>query len=205
MLRYVIFFSLVFIIFLSSCASPPMPKAQADIQATVAPWGLGAAELSAMFYAATEAPVVAGSVNQTGQFELNLQATVAADLLELVPACEALSVSNVNAKMNQFSGLVVTKEGAKAGLLAKASSSAVVTDGVRNAGDYYVQFIYADQAVSLKGDCPLAGVPGVFRYDLDLKAGWNEAAFSLLSSVQGVQTLEMSSVVPAAAAWFYRE
>ncbi len=71
-------------------------------------------------------------------------------------------------------------------------------------GDYYIQYIYASTAASVQGDCPLGGVPGIFRFDLNLRRGWNLAVFSLIAKGQEVQTLELASkAVPAEAAWFF--
>ena len=210
MFRNLCSISLLSLLLLTACSTSPSPgnqiSANADIRGQVPSWTEGDARLSSFFYAEAEASVVSGEVLASGEFGIDLKNTVAANLLEPVPSCEGLKVSDIEAKTNQFSGVDALKGSQRVGLLAFVSSITVMSDGLTGVGDFYVQYIYADKAVTLQGDCPLGGVPGIFRYDLDLKSGWNTAVFTLLDEQNGVQTLELSSkAVPAGANWFYAE
>ncbi len=201
-----IFLLILFSLLLATCSTTSSPtqilNPNADIRAQLSAWNAGNAELASFFYAEAEAKVVKGKILASGEFALELEPNVATNLLEPVVSCSGLQVSNPAARTNAFSAVDVTAT-EDLGLLALASSEQVVLEGLRVVGDYYVQFIYADQAVSLKGDCPLGGLPGVFRYDLDLKVGWNTSLFSLVSKQGGQEVLELSSqALPAGATWF---
>ncbi len=204
MFRYS-FLAALFCIFLSSCSTSVSP--QYTIQAELKNWTAGSAALNAMFYADKEGVIASGQLTNTGIFEVNLSTSITNDLLEPLAACDALTMTNGALRSNQFSAFSVSVDGEDAaGLVALASSEAVMQNGLSQVGDYYVQYIYANSASSISGDCPLGGVPGVFRYDLQLTQGWNTALFSLVDKSGIFQTVELSSkAVPSDAAWFFAE
>lgn len=203
MSRY--FFLIALIIILSSCSGSPTPSLDLTVSDAVSNWTSGAAALDARFYADKEASVVSGKISATGSFSATLDSSLEASLLEPVASCEGLKVSSEALEMNQFSAFTVSREGEDLGLIAQVSSAEVMKDGLTTVGDYYVQYIYASSAASVQGDCPLGGVPGIFRFNLSLKKGWNIALFSLVAKEQGVQTLELAtSPVPAGAIWLFK-
>jgi hypothetical protein len=202
MFRY---FSLIaLIIILSSCSGTPAPVLDFSVADTVANWVSGKAALDAKFYADKEASVVSGSINAAGGFKAKLNSSLDTSLLEPLATCEGLSVSSNALRMNQLSAFTVLKNSKDLGLIAQVSSESVMKDGLVRLGDYYVQYIYANITASVQGECPLGGVPGIFRFDLKLKKGWNVAVFSLIAEDKGVQTLELASkTVPAGASWVF--
>ena len=202
MFRY--FFLVALIIILASCSGAPAAVVEFTVSDTVSNWTSGKAALDAKFYAEREASVVSGNINSQGRFKATLNSSLDASLLEPVATCEGLNISSQTLKMNQFSAFTVAKNSKDLGLIAQVSAESVMKDGLIKVGDYYVQYIYANTAASVQGDCPLGGVPGIFRFDLNLKKGWNVAVFSLIAENRGMQTLELASkAVPAGAIWVF--
>ncbi len=183
-----------------------VPVSPADLQGQIANWSAGETTLSTVFYGASGTPtkVASGTVGADGGLEVYLGESVAADFLTKLPACTGLSQSNPDARQNVFSSLQVTRGQTAVGRVALASGQAVLTEGLRKVGDYYVQQTYADAANTVTGSCALGGVvDAVFRYDLKLNQGWNTVTFKLVKKDGDAQTLELSSGTPQGAAWFF--
>ena len=183
--------------------NPTPPTPAPDISGTLEGSTLGVANLRASFKTST---VAQGKLEADGSFEFDFKDAIPADALNDAPACDGLTVSDASAQQNTFSALTVIIGGERKGIIALASSIDVVTDGLNNVGDFYVQYTYVDKDLSLKGDCPLSNPPAVFSYDVALKKGWNTVMFGLTQkNADGSQVLSMTmGSVPSDAAWFYR-
>ena len=201
--------ALLLVSLLSACysAEPRSPEPRplpAEAAGQVENWRGGVETLSARVYGDGGAAVVArGTVSAVGALTFRLEPVQSAQLGSFT-VCPGLAVSDNALRLGTFSAFDVLsrKRGTTpTGQIAQASSLAVVTDGLRQAGDYYVQYTYADRAVTVEGRCQ-GGAPAVFSYALTLQKGWNPVVFKLVEA--GV--LELStSPIPADAAWFFSE
>ena len=170
----------------------------------VSNWRGTGATVSAHVYGDSSFVVAAtGSVNAAGVLTFELEPLPLAQLSSFV-ACPGVTVSDPALKLNAFSAFDVTRElqgKPPEGQIAQASSFEILTDGLQQAGDYYVQYTYADRPAQLKGRCQ-GGAPASFSYALDLARGWNLVVFKLLDE----GALELSTApVPPDAAWFFSE
>ena len=190
---------------LSACQpADPGPAAipeQAGMQ--VGNWRGAEATVSAFVYGDSVAVAATGSVNAAGVLAFGLRPLPSAQLSSFM-ACADVTVSDPSLKLNSFSTFDVSRElpgKTPEGQIAQASSLEIMTDGLQQVGDYYVQYTYADRDVNIKGRCQ-GGVTTSFSYALELARGWNPVVFKLLD--EGM--LELSTApVPADAAWFFSE
>lgn len=197
---------LLTLITLSACQSAdPSPAAtpeQAGIR--VENWRGAAATVRAFVYGDSSFAVAAtGSVSAAGVLAFGLKPLPLAQLSSFM-ACSGVTVSDPELKLNSFSAFDVTRdlEGeTPEGQIAQASRFEIMTDGLQQVGDYYVQYTYADRPAQIKGRCQ-GGAPASFSYALDLARGWNPVVFKLFDEA----VLELSTApVPADAAWFFSE
>jgi len=198
-------YTLLFLIFLlSACdvsgSRPPVVSGPAE-SAQVENWRGGGAAVAARFHGEGGAATVAsGTVSEAGNLEFTFRPVAAAQLTAFT-ACPGVTVSDAALKINSFSALNVMGD-APASRVALASSAAVVEGGLRQVGDYYLQYTYADRPARIEGSCAVGGAPGTFRYVLELARGWNPVVFKLADS----RTLRLTTEpVPADAAWFLGE
>ena len=185
----------------SAPAPPP-----SDLSGQVANWSAGATTLNTVFFGQAEksTKVASGTIGADGKLDIFLGKSVPADVLSKISACSGLTQTNPDTRQNAFSALQVMRGQTEVGRVALASSQAVLTEGLRKVGDYYVQQTYADAANTVTGSCALGGVvDAVFEYDLKLKQGWNTVTFELTGKDGDAQTLELSSGTPQGAAWFF--
>ena len=198
------FILLCLVLSLSACNSAARPPAMAGTPegTRVENWRGGSAAVEATFHGEGGAAVVAsGTVNADGGLEFTLKPVAAAQLTAFT-ACPGVAVSDAALKLNSFSALNVTQSGTPASRVALASSPSVVSEGLTQVGDYYLQYTYADRAARIEGRCAVGGAPGMFRYALELARGWNPVVFKLTDN----GTLHLSTEpVPAEAAWFLGE
>ena len=183
-----------------------LPTSPSDLQGRIANWSVGEAELSTVLYDQAEkfTKVASGTVGADGKLDIFLGKSVPADVLSRISACSGLTQTNPGTRQNTFSALQVMRGQTEVGRVALASSQAVLTEGLRKVGDYYVQQTYADAANTVTGSCALGGVvDAVFKYDLKLNQGWNTITFKLTRKDGDAQTLELSSGTPQGAAWFF--
>ena len=197
------FFSLLT---LSACQltdpGPAVPPEQTGVR--VENWQGVEATVSARVHGEDGAAVAAtGTVSAAGELSFGL-GSLSAGQLSSFAACPGVSVSDPALKLNSFSAFDVTRglQGkTPEGQIAQTSGLTVVTKGLQQVGDYYVQYTYADQNARVKGRCQ-GGTPASFSYALTLQKGWNMVIFKLLD--EGM--LELSTApVPADAAWFFSE
>ena len=213
-------FSLALLLTVCLCAcgtstKPPTtnpPPANADLQGQLTGWRLGEASLSATFFGPGDLSeresiqIAAGTLQASGQFTADFSDSVGKDALLTLPVCDALTVSGEAARINTFSALDVRVGDEQRGLMALASSARVLSEGLQAVGEYYVQWLYADREVSLKGDCAITNPPTTLGYDLTLQKGWNTVTFRLERKDATGQTLvQRSEAVTDEAAWFYTE
>ena len=193
---------------LSACqlAEPGLPTTPEQTGIRVENWqGVGAtaveATVSAQVYGEDGAAVAAtGTVSAAGVLSFRL-APLSVGQLGSFAACPGVTVSDPALALNAFSAFEVTEDEVLIGQLAQASGLTVVTDGLQQVGDYYVQYTYADRSVNIEGRCE-GGAPAIFSYALTLQKGWNPVVFKLLD--EGM--LELSTApIPANAAWFFGE
>ena len=186
-------------------APPPDEPETSDLQGAVTGWSSGEADITATIYGGgdAEANVVSGTIGAGGDLSADLTDTVADVVLSGFPSCDNLTVSDPAVRQATFSALTVQQGDASLGRVALASSLAVLTDGLTQIGDYYVQQTYSDRAATVKGECPVGGTPATFRYNLTLVAGWNAVTFELVEKVDDAQVLELTNGVPEGAQWFY--
>lgn len=195
---------LLLILLLSACdvsgSRPPVSAGPAE-SARVENWRGGGVAVAARFHGEGGAATVAsGTVSAAGNLEFTLRPVAAAQLTAFT-ACPGVTVSDAALRLNSFSALNVV-EGAPASRVALASSAAVVAGGLRQVGDLYLQYTYADRAAQIRGSCAVGGAPGTFSYALKLRPGWNPVVFRLA----GDGVLQLSTeAAPAGAAWFFSE
>lgn len=166
-------------------------------------WLGGSAMVEAQFYGDGGAVAVAsGAVSAGGDLEFTLKPVGAAQLTDFT-ACPGVAVSDAAVRLNSFSALnVLGGDGVRTGRVARVSRLSVVSEGLQQVGDYYVQYTYADRAAWIEGNCAVGGAPGTFSYALELRPGWNPVIFRLT----GDGVLQLSTeAIPADAAWFFSE
>lgn len=198
-------FILVFLVLsLSACNSASRPPVADGLPegARIENWRSSLAAVEATFHGEGGAAVVAsGTVSADGGLEFALKPVAAAQLTGFT-ACPGVAVSDAALRLNSFSALNVTKSGTHTGRVALASRLLVVSEGLQQVGDYYVQYTYADRAAWIEGNCAVGGAPGTFSYALELRPGWNPVIFRLT----GDGVLQLSTeAIPADAAWFFSE
>ena len=198
------YLSLFLVLWLSACASVSRsPTLEGPTEgARIENWRGGLAAVEARFHGEGGAAVVAsGTVSAGGELEFTLEPVAAAQLTAFT-ACPGVTVSDAALRLNTFSALNVVGNGSPGGRVALASRPSVVSEGLKQTGDYYLQYTYADRAARIEGSCAVGGAPGTFRYALELTHGWNPVVFRLTGS----NTLHLSTEpVPADAAWFLGE
>jgi hypothetical protein len=198
---------LIFLLLSLGACSPSDSRLPAVPEGTeyaqVGNWRGGSAAVAARFYGSGGAAEVAsGTVNAAGGLEFTLKPVEAAQLTGF-SACAGVAVSDPALRLNSFSALAVLDgAGVQRGRVALASSAAVVSEGLEQVGNYYLQYTYADRAAQIRGSCAVGGAPGTFSYALELRPGWNGVVFRLTGD--GVLRLS-TEAVPAGAAWFLGE
>lgn len=189
---------------LSACnLSGPRPPAEygGSERARVENWRGGSGTVEALLRSeGGAARVASGTVSATGELEFVLGSADAAHLTPFT-ACPDITVSDPALKLGSFSALEVLDErGVQQGWVALVSDAAVLERGLKRAGDFYVQYTYADRAARVEGGCAIGGAPGSFTYALELSAGWNPVVFKLA----GPGALHLSTgTVPEGATWFF--
>ena len=158
-----------------------------------------AATVSARVYGDAGATVAAtGTVSAAGVLSFEMKPLSASELSRFT-ACPGVTVSDAELKLGAFSAFDVAEGKTPVGQLAQASGFTVVTGGLQNAGDFYVQYTYADRPARVEGRCE-GGAPASFSYALKLQKGWNPVVFKLLEGGE----LELSTTpVPVSTAWFF--
>ena len=193
---------------LSACqlAEPGLPTTPEQTGIRVENWqGVGAtavkATVSAQVYGEDGAAVAAtGTVSAAGVLGFRL-APLSVGQLGSFAACPGVTVSDPALELNSFSAFDVAEDKTLKGQLAQTSGLTVITKGLQQVGDYYVQYTYADRSAQIKGRCQ-GGAPASFSYALTLQKGWNTVIFKLLDE----RVLELSTApIPANAAWFFGE
>ena len=196
---------LLSLVTLSACqlADPGPAAAPEQRGLQVQNWQGVEATVSAQVHGDDGAALAAtGTVSATGVLSFGLGFLSAAQLSKFT-ACPGVSVSDTALELNSFSAFDVTRVQGKTpgGQLAQTSELTVVTKGLQQVGDYYVQYTYADRNARVEGRCQ-GGAPASFSYALTLQKGWNTVIFKLLD--EGV--LELSTApIPASASWFFSE
>ena len=184
--------------------TPPSNPETPDIAGTVSDWTLGETSVAALIYGQdTQAEVATGQVSESGQLSVTLEDEVGDAFLSSFPACDTLTLSDAAAQQNTFSALDVSRGDTDLGRLALASSQEVLTEGLTEVDDFYVQWTYSDRALEIQGSCLVGGTPTAFRYNLTLIAGWNPVTFRLISKEAGGQILELSNGIPDNATWIF--
>ena len=194
---------LLSLVTLSACqlADPGPAAAPEQTGIQVRNWQGVEATVSAQVHGDDGAAVAAtGTVSAAGVLSFGLGSLSTAQLGKFT-ACPGVSVSDTALKLNSFSAFDVAESETLTGQLAQTSGLTVVTKGLQQVGDYYVQYTYADRNARVEGRCQ-GGAPASFSYALTLQKGWNTVIFKLLD--EGV--LEFSTApVPANTAWFFSE
>lgn len=188
---------------LSACqsAEPSLVTVPEQTGVQVENWQGAATTVTAKIYGDDSATVIAtGTVSAAGELRFKLEPVSTAQLSRFT-ACPGVTVSDEALKLGSFSALEVVRGGVPTGQIAQTSSLEVVTNGLRQTSDYYVQYTYADRDANVSGRCQ-GGAPATFSYTLELQEGWNPVVFKLLED--GV--LELSTEpVPQDAAWFFNK
>ena len=194
---------LLSLVTLSACqlADPGPAAAPEQRGLQVQNWQGVEATVSAQVHGNDGAALAAtGTVSAAGVLSFGLGSLSTAQLGKFT-ACPGVSVLDTALKLNSFSAFDVAEGETLTGQLAQASELTVVTKGLQQVGDYYVQYTYADRNARVKGRCQ-GGAPASFSYALTLQKGWNTVIFKLLD--EGV--LELSTApIPASASWFFSE
>ncbi len=203
-MKHYVSFLLFLLVALSACQSAdPGPAAVPETAAVqVENWSGAAATVSAQVYGddSSAAVVATGTVDETGRLEFVLAEVQTAQRGNFA-ACPGVTVSKPGLKLGSFSALEVVRDSVSAGRISHTASLEVMTSGLQQAGDYYLQYTYADRDADVSGRCQ-GGAPAVFGYALTLNKGWNQVVFRLLED----GGLELSTEpVPQGAAWFFSE
>ncbi len=202
-------FLLVLVLLLSACdlsaSRPPAiggPIDRLPEGTRVENWRGGLAAASAQFHGeGGAAEVASGTLSAAGELEFALKPVQTAQLTGF-SACPGLTVSDAALRLNSFSALDVVDGETPVGRVALVSRPPIVSEGLTQLGDLYLQYTYADRAARIEGSCPVGGAPGTFSYALELVRGWNTVVFKLV----GEGTLHLSTEpVPADAVWSFSE
>ena len=152
---------LLSLVTLSACQladpGPAAPPEQAGIQ--VKNWRGTEATVRAFVHGDSSAVAATGSVSAAGVLAFGLKPLPLAQLSSFM-ACADVTVSDPALKLNSFSAFEVTRElqgKTPEGQIAQASSLEIMTDGLQQVGDYYVQYTYADRSAQIKGRCQGGG------------------------------------------------
>ena len=200
-MRRSIYFLLLLPITLSACQSAEPGSVAPEPEAQVENWQSTEATVTARVYGDAGAAVVAtGTVSAAGELTFRLEPPTSAQLVSFA-ACPGVAISDETLKLGSFSAFEVAQGETAVGQLAQVSRLEVTTGGLQQAGDYYLQYTYADRDANVSGRCQESS-PATFSYALTLKKGWNPVVFKLIKDGM----LELSTTpVPADATWFFSE
>ena len=143
-------------------APPTNPKTPdaSDITGTVSGWTLEEVAIAAIIYGQdTQTEAATGQVGKGGQLSVTLVDRVGDAFLSSFPTCDTLTLSDAAAQQNTFSAFTVSEGDTNLARLALASRQKVMTAGLSEVGDFYVQWTYSDRAVIIEGSCPVGGTP----------------------------------------------
>lgn len=171
---------------------------------TVAGWQADIAPVTAELFDGAAFQVVArGTIDECGQLRLALPERVAPAYRQPLTSylfCGITPLVASETMLAELGSLKVTLPGGTFAV-ALASSERAVFPGLAQPGDYRVFLWYTERSLLLEEACEQSGVH--WRYQLELKPGWNTVVETLTERTgQREARSVVTQPVPAGALWY---